>query len=151
MLSARRDEIDKVKCLEIGADDYITKPFGAKELIARVSAVLRRTAATSVTPTQPSVISGDLEINFALRKVTLAGEEIQLTPTEYNLLQEFALNAGKVLTHTHLLRKVWGPEYGNETDYLHTFIRRLRRKLEPDSSELLYIVNVPGVGYRFKN
>ncbi len=151
MLSARGDEIDKVKCLELGADDYITKPFGAMELIARISAVLRRTAATSVTPTQPSVISGDLEINLALRKVTLAGEEIQLTPTEYNLLQEFALNAGKVLTHSHLLKKVWGPEYGNETDYLHTFIRRLRRKLEPDSPEPLYIVNVPGVGYRFRN
>lgn len=151
MLSARGDEMDKVKCLELGADDYITKPFGAKELIARVSAVLRRTAATPVTPTQPSVRSGDLEINCALRKVTLDGEEIQLTPTEYSLLQELALNAGKVLTHGHLLKKVWGPEYGNETDYLHTFIRRLRRKLEPDSPEPLYIVTLLGVGYRFNN
>ena len=151
MLSARGDEMDKVKCLELGADDYITKPFGAKELIARVSAVLRRTAATPVTPTQPSVRSGDLEINCALRKVTLDGEEIQLTRTEYSLLQELALNAGKVLTHGHLLKKVWGPEYGNETDYLHTFIRRLRRKLEPDSPEPLYIVTLLGVGYRFNN
>ena len=151
MLSARGDEMDKVKCLELGADDYITKPFGAKELIARVSAVLRRTAVTPVTPTQPSVRSGDLEINFALRKVTLDGEEIQLTPTEYSLLQELSLNAGKVLTHNHLLKKVWGPEYGNETDYLHTFIRRLRRKLEPDLSEPLYIANVPSVGYRFRS
>ncbi len=151
MLSARSDEMDKVKCLELGADDYITKPFGAKELIARVSAVLRRTAVTSVTPTQLSVRSGDLEINFALRKVTLGSEEVQLTPTEYSLLQELSLNAGKVLTHSHLLKKVWGPEYGNETDYLHTFIRRLRRKLEPDLSEPLYIANVPGVGYRFNN
>ena len=151
MLSARGDEMDKVKCLELGADDYITKPFGAKELIARVSAVLRRTAVTSVTPTQLSVRSGDLEINFALRKVTLGSEEVQLTPTEYSLLQELSLNAGKVLTHSHLLKKVWGPEYGNETDYLHTFIRRLRRKLEPDLSEPLYIANVPGVGYRFNN
>ena len=151
MLSARGDEMDKVKCLELGADDYITKPFGAKELIARVSAVLRRTAATPVTPTQPSVVNGDLEINFAQRRVALAGEEIQLTPTEYSLLQELALNAGKVLTHGHLLKKVWGPEYGNETDYLHTFIRRLRRKLEPDSPEPLYIVTLLGVGYRFNN
>ena len=151
MLSARGDETDKVKCLELGADDYITKPFGVNELVARVSAVLRRTAVTSVTPTQPSVRSGDLEINFALRKVTLGGEEIQLTPTEYSLLQELSLNAGKVLSHSHLLKKVWGLEYGNETDYLHTFIRRLRRKLEPDSPEPLYIVTVPGVGYRFNN
>jgi two-component system KDP operon response regulator KdpE len=151
MLSARCDETDKVKCLELGADDYITKPFGAKELIARVSAVLRRTTATSVKPTQPSIENGDLEINFALRRVTLAGKEIQLTPTEYSLLQELSLNAGRVLTHNHLLKKVWGPEYGNETDYLHTFIRRLRRKLEPDSPEPLYIVSVPGVGYRFRN
>jgi len=151
MLSARGDEMDKVKCLELGADDYITKPFGAKELIARVSAVLRRTAATLVTPAQPSVVNGDLEINFAQRRVTLAGEEIQLTPTEYSLLQELSLNVGKVLTHGHLLKKVWGPEYGDETDYLHTFIRRLRRKLEPDSPEPLYIVTMPGVGYRFRN
>lgn len=151
MLSARGDEMDKVKCLELGADDYITKPFGANELLARIIAVLRRTAATSVTPAKPSVTSGDLEINFALRKVTLAGEEIRLTPTEYSLLQELALNSGKVLTHGHLLQKVWGPEYGNETDYLHTFIRRLRRKLEPDSPEPRYIVTVPGVGYRFRN
>ena len=151
MLSALGDETDKVKCLDLGADDYITKPFGAKELIARVQAVLRRNGKSPHLPGPVSFTSGDLVINFAFRKVTLDGEEIQLTPTEYSLLQELSLNAGKVLTHSHLLKKVWGPEYGDETDYLHTFIRRLRRKLEPNSPEPLYIVTVPGVGYRFRN
>jgi len=151
MLSARGDEKDKVKCLELGADDYITKPFGASELTARVSAVLRRTEAATTIPTQPSFTSGDLKINFVQRRVTVAGKEVKLTPTEYNLLQEFVLNAGKVLTHTHLLNKVWGPEYREDRQYLHVFVRRLRDKLEPDPTSPRYIMTVPGVGYQFQD
>ena len=151
MLSARGDESDKVKCLDLGADDYITKPFGKGELIARVKAVLRRTEAATSTPTQPSFTSGDLQINFAQRRVTVAGKEVKLTPTEFTLLQEFALNAGKVLTHTYLLNKVWGPEYREEREYLHVFVRRLRAKLEPDPTNPKCIMTVSGVGYQFKD
>jgi len=151
MLSARGDENDKVKCLDLGADDYITKPFGASELIARVRAVLRRTEMARSISTRPSFTSGDLEISFAQRRVTIAGKEVKLTPTEYALLQEFVLNAGKVLTHTHLLNKVWGVEYKEDTQYLHVFVRRLRAKLEPDPTNPRYIITVPGVGYQFKD
>ncbi len=149
MLSARGDEKDKVKCLDLGADDYITKPFGANELTARVGAVLRRTREGATIPTKPFFTSGDLKINFAQRKVSIADKEVKLTPTEYNLLQEFVLNAGKVLTHTHLLNKVWGPEYRDEKEYLHVFIPRLRAKLEPDPTNPKYITTVSGVGYQF--
>jgi len=151
MLSARGDEQDKVKCLDLGADDYITKPFGASELTARVSAVLRRTKKTTPTTIQPFFTCGDLKIDFGKRQVTVAGREVKLTPTEYALLQELTLNAGKVLTHTHLLSKVWGPEYQEEREYLHVFIRRLRSKLEPDPTSPSYILTVPGIGYQFQN
>ena len=149
MLSAIGDEKDKVRCLDLGADDYIVKPFGANELIARVSAVLRRTKTAIVSTTKPSITSGELTINFAARQVTRTGLEIKLTPTEYALLQELAVNTGKVLTHTHLLNKVWGPEYREEREYLHVFIRRLRSKLEPDPNNPKHILTVSGVGYQF--
>jgi two-component system KDP operon response regulator KdpE len=150
MLSTRDDLMDKVKCLDLGADDYLSKPFGKEELIARVKAVLRRTEAAGIIPIQPSFSSGNLTINFAERQVTLADSEVRLTPTEYSLLQELVLNAGKVLTHAHLLSKVWGLEYREERQYLHVFVKRLRAKLEPDLAEPRYIMTVPGVGYQFK-
>ena len=149
MLSARGDEKDKVKCLDLGADDYIVKPFGANELMARVSAVLRRTRTAGISTTKPSITNGDLVINFAKRQVTRAGTEVKLTPTEYSLLQELAVNSGKVLTHTHLLNRVWGSEYQDEREYLHVFVRRLRSKLESDPNNPKYILTVSGVGYQF--
>jgi len=150
MLSALDDESDKVQCLDLGADDYITKPFGKAEFIARVRAVMRRAEAASPTPAIPSVKSGDLEINFSQRKVTVKGEEVALTLTEYALLQELALNEGKVLTYTQLLQKVWGADYADEREYLHVFVSRLRAKLESDLQKPRYITTVSGVGYRFK-
>lgn len=150
MLSALDDESDKVQCLDLGADDYITKPFGKDEFIARVRAVMRRVEAASPTPTTPSIKSGDLEINFSKRKVTVSGKEVALTSTEYALLQELAHNAGKVLTYTHLLQKVWGTDYADEREYLHVFVSRLRAKLEADPKNPRYITTVSGVGYRFE-
>jgi len=151
MLSARGDVQDKVKCLDLGADDYITKPFGANELIARVRAILRRIEKATATPTQPSFTIYDLKVNFAQRQVTVAGNEVKLTPTEYALLQELVLNAGNVLTHTYLLNRVWGSEYREDTQYLHVFIRRLRAKLEADPANPRYIMTVSGVGYQLKD
>ena len=150
MLSALDDEVDKVQCLDLGADDYITKPFGKDEFIACVRAVMRRVEAASPTPTPPTIKSGDLEINFSQRKVILKGKEVALTSTEYALLQELVLNKGKVLTYTHLLKRVWGADYANEREYLHVFISRLRAKLESDPKKPRYITTVSGVGYRFE-
>ena len=150
MLSVRGDLMDKVKCLDLGADDYLTKPFGKEELIARVRAVLRRTEGAYVTSSQPSFTCDDLEINFVERRITVAGREVKLTPTEYNLLRELALNTNKVLTHNMLLGKVWGPEYGEEKEYLRVFVNRLRQKLEVNPENPKYIITVPGVGYQFK-
>ncbi len=151
MLSAKGEESDKVKCLDLGADDYVTKPFGGEELLARVRAVLRRAEVAGAVSDRPPFTSGDLKISFAQRQVTVAGREVKLTPTEFGLLQELTLNAGKVLTHTHLLQKVWGPEYRDEKEYLHEFVRRLRNKLEPDKEKPSYIVSVPSIGYQFRS
>lgn len=151
MLSARGEERDKIKCLDLGADDYVTKPFGSGELTARVRAVMRRVDSASAIPAQPVFSCGSLVINFSQRKVTVGGNEIKLTPTEYNLLQELVMNAGKVLTHAHLLNKVWGTEYRDDTQYLHVFIRRLRVKLENDPLNPECILTVPRVGYQFSD
>ncbi|NIV28051.1 MAG: response regulator [Anaerolineae bacterium] len=148
MLSARGQERDIVRALDLGADDYLTKPFGVAEMLARVRATLRRTARTGISP-RPPLVMEDLEIDFTARQVTLGGREVQLTPTEYNLLTHLAINAGRVLTHRALLQAVWGPEYGDEAEYLWAYVRRLRRKIEPDPSDPCYILTHPGVGYSF--
>jgi two-component system KDP operon response regulator KdpE len=151
MLSARGREQDIVHALDLGADDYLTKPFGVEELLARVRAVLRRTAQTSMKP-GASLRIGDLAIDSAAQRVTVRDHQIQLTSTEYELLTYLAANAGRVLTHRVLLQAVWGPEYGDETEYLWAYIRRLRRKIELDASNPRYILTqpgVPGVGYYF--
>jgi two-component system KDP operon response regulator KdpE len=146
MLSARGLEKDIVRALDLGADDYLTKPFGVAEMLARVRAALRRATQPGVIPRPTLVIEG-LQIDFTLQQVWVGGHEVQLTPTEYGLLTQLAVNAGRVLTHRGLLQAVWGPEYGNETEYLWAYIRRLRRKIEPDPGNPRYILTYPGVGY----
>jgi two-component system KDP operon response regulator KdpE len=150
MLSAKHDIEEKAKCLNTGADDYITKPFGINELIARVRAVLRRTREMGTLPAIPNFTSGSLNINFVERRVTVAEKEVKLTPTEYNLLQELVLNAGRVFSHAMLLGRVWGPEYAQEREYLRVFIGRLRKAIEIDPSNPKYIITIPGVGYQFQ-
>jgi len=112
--------------------------------------VLRRNETANIVRSQSIFTSGDLQINFGTKQVTMAGNEVRLTPTEYNLLQELVLNAGKVLAHDSLLRRIWGPEYGQEREYLHVFIGRLRSKLEPDPAKPKYIITITGIGYRFE-
>jgi two-component system KDP operon response regulator KdpE len=149
-LTVRDDERSKVHGLDVGGDDYITKPFGLPELLARVRAVLRRKQEQPSVPTS-TFESGDLRVDFNARRVTVAGEEIRLTPTEYELLRLFILHADKTLTHRQLLTQIWGPESTTETQYLHVFIRQLRRKLEPDPAKPRHFVTEPGVGYRFRS
>ena len=147
MLSARGQEKDKVKALDLGADDYITKPFGIEELLARIRSSLRRSQQDTMQ-SGPLVV-GDLTINFDERRVFRDGQEVKLTPTEYALLVQLVRSSGKVLSHSVLLQRVWGPEYGEESDYLWAYVRRLRRKLEADPEHPRYILTEPGVGYRF--
>ena len=149
MLSALGLERDKVKALDTGADDYLTKPFGIEELLARVRAALRRSSRSDAGPLPP-VQTEDLDIDFSRRRVMVRQQEVSLTPTEYNLLAHLARNAGKVLTHRAILQSVWGAEYGDENDYLWAYVRRLRRKIEPDPQRPRYLVTEPGVGYRFE-
>jgi two-component system KDP operon response regulator KdpE len=151
MLSARHDPEEKAKCLNIGADDYVTKPFGVNELVARVRAVLRRTKEMGTTAIVPNLTSGKLNFNFSERRVMISNKEINLTPTEYSLMQELVLNAGKVFSHATLLGRIWGPEYAQEREYLRVFIGRLRKKIESDPNKPEYILTIPGVGYKFQN
>ncbi len=148
MVSARDSEIDKVRGLEMGADDYVTKPFSHLELLARVRAVLRR--YESQLPAVGEVFdSGDLRIDYASRQVTLRGQPVRLTPTEYLLLFHLTRSAGRVLSHHTLLAKVWGREYADEMEYLKVYVRRLRQKLEGDPDTVGRIVSERGVGYMF--
>ncbi len=149
MLTARDDAMDKVKGLELGADDYVTKPFNHLELMARVRAVLRRHDMPAPTSRAPSFRALDLEVDFSKQEARLHGERMELTPTEYKLLYHLVRNAGQVLQHGTLLAKVWGREYVDEVDYLRVYVRRLRDKLGDDPEHPSYIRTERGLGYRF--
>ena len=149
LLTARDGVLDKVKGLELGADDYVTKPFDHLELLARVKAVLRRLDMPQPLSRAPSFRRGDLTVDFAKREVRLGGEPVALTPIEYKLLYHLVRNAGYVLRHETLLAKVWGREYVDEIDYLRVYVARLRRKLEQDPDRPRHILTERGFGYRF--
>ena len=144
VLSAVGDEQEKVAALDAGADDYVTKPFGIDELLARLRAALRRADA----PGDPVVELGELVVDLDQRSVTLRGEPVSLTPTEFELLRLFVRNEGKLLTHPTILREVWGPRYGAESHYLHVYVSQLRRKIEPDPTRPRLLLTEPGAGYR---
>jgi len=149
MLTARDETMDKVKGLELGADDYVTKPFDHLELLARIRSVLRRLDMPAPRSRIPSMKSGDLEVDFQVQETRLRGERLDLTPTEYKLLYHLVRNDGRILTHETLLSRVWGREYSNEMDYLRVYIRRLRDKLKDDPARPIYIRTERGTGYRF--
>jgi two-component system KDP operon response regulator KdpE len=146
VLSARGQEQDKVRALDLGADDYLTKPFGMAELLARVRALLRR----SPQPAEPCVAFGTVTVDMARRVVTKAGHDVHLTPTEFDLLRVLATNAGKVLTHRQLLERVWGGYAADNSQQLRVYINYLRRKLEDDPSQPQWLITEPGVGYRLR-
>ncbi len=147
ILSIRNTEKEKVEALDAGADDYVTKPFSTPELLARIRAALRR--APGLSAGTPDLLNlGPTEINFTARRVTVAGEEVRLTPKEFELLRFFAGNPDVAIPHTKLLQAVWGPDYGDEVEYLRVFINQLRKKIEPDPSHPAYLLTEPWVGYR---
>ena len=146
MLTAKGEEREKVQGLRLGADDYITKPFGAEELVARVESVLRRSNIPEVE-SPPILTVRELSIDFVQRKVTIEGQEVSLSPTEYRLLRCLAVNAGRVIVHEELQGNVWGPEYREHYEGLRVYIRRLRQKIEKDPENPAYILTKPGIGY----
>jgi two-component system KDP operon response regulator KdpE len=147
MLTVRGEELDKVRALELGADDYITKPFGSLELMARIKALLRRAEIIHPGPSTPPFVSGDLTINYALRAVAVRGHPVKLTPTEYRLLCALAREPNHVLSHEFLLARVWGSEYRGESDFLKVYVKRLRDKIEEDPAHPRRIVTEWGQGY----
>ncbi len=147
VLSAVGDEGEKVAALDAGADDYVTKPFGMAELLARLRAALRRAGPAS----GPVVEIADLVVDLERRSVTVGGRPVALTPNEFELLALFARNEGKLLTHPMILREVWGPAYGDESHYLHVYVSQIRRKIEPDPARPRYLLTEPGAGYRLVN
>ena len=150
VLSARSMEQDKIEALDAGADDYLTKPFGVLELMARIRVALRHLSLRDRDDEASAFTTGDLEVDLASRVVKLAGEEVHLTPTEYKLLLQLVQNPGKVVTQQKLLREVWGPGYANQSHYLRVYMGQLRHKLEKEPARPRYIVTEPGVGYRLK-
>ena len=148
ILSARADETDKIDALDAGADDYLTKPFGVGELLARTRALLRRNRSDESA--RPQVRFGDVEVDLAMRKVTRAGEAVHLTPMEYRLLCTFVANPGRVLTHRQLLKEVWGGDAVEHSHYLRIYVQHLRRKLEDDAARPRHLLTETGVGYRFQ-
>lgn len=149
MLTAKGEEDDRVRGLELGADDYVTKPFSPRELVSRVRAVLRRTDSAGAAPNEPVKVDDRLTIDFSRREVWVEGELVKLRPTEYRLLYHLVQNAGWVMTYDQLLSKVWGYEYRDEPHYVRLYINYLRQKLEKDSANPRYILTERGVGYRF--
>jgi two-component system KDP operon response regulator KdpE len=148
VLSAVGDEREKVRALDAGADDYVTKPFGTDELLARLRAVLRRSGESGGSST---LAMGELEIDFADRRVWRDGREVHLTPIEFDLIRVLAHNHGRLVTHRMLLREVWGPEYDDATHYLRVHVAHIRAKLERDPSRPRYLLTEPGVGYRLRD
>jgi two-component system, OmpR family, KDP operon response regulator KdpE len=146
VLSAVPDETEKVRALNAGADDYVTKPFGPEELVARIHAVMRRAVGAGE---EPSISIGELELDVAGHSVTVAGEPVHLTPTEFSLLRTLVHHRGRLMTHSTLLREVWGPVHEEDTPLLRAHVANLRRKIEPDPSSPRYVVTDPGIGYRF--
>ena len=146
MLSAVWDEGEKVRALNAGADDYVTKPFGPDELVARLRAVLRRAGGLAEEPT---IVVGDLELDAVAHSVTVAGQPVHLTPTEFSLLRTLVRNRGRLMTHSLLLREVWGPVHEEDTPLLRSHVANLRRKIEPEPGNPRYVTTMPGIGYRF--
>jgi two-component system KDP operon response regulator KdpE len=147
VLSARQDSADKVEALDLGADDYVTKPFGMDELLARLRAAVRRGVPGEDVPV---VTTADFTVDLAAKRVVRDGIDVRLTPTEWHLLEVLVRGSGRLVTQRQLLQEVWGPAYQRETNYLRVYLAQLRRKLEPDPSRPRYLVTEPGMGYRFE-
>jgi two-component system KDP operon response regulator KdpE len=150
ILTALGEETDKVRAFDIGADDYLTKPFGVVELLARVKAVLRRSRWSDATVRPGNLQHGDITIDLERHEVFVSNEDVELTPTEFNLLVFMMENSGKVLSHRMILQNVWGPEYGEEHEYLRVYIGHLRQKIEANPSKPRYIITKRGIGYSFE-
>jgi two-component system KDP operon response regulator KdpE len=148
MLTVRNSEQDKVAGLDAGADDYVTKPFGMPELLARIRANLRRVPVSAASGLQVVEFDG-VSINFAAHQVIVRGAEVRLTPKEFDLLQYLVSNPNVAIPHTRLLQAVWGPDYGDQTEYLHVFMNQIRKKIEPDPAKPRYFITEPRLGYRF--
>jgi two-component system KDP operon response regulator KdpE len=150
VISVKNKERDKVMALDLGADDYISKPFGINEVLARIRVALRH-AERMMPRTEPIMAIGPLQIDFAQKLVTVNGQEIKLTPTEYDLLKVFVVNSGKIMTQQMLLTQVWGTSHDAKAHYLHVYIGQLRRKIEPDPAHPRFLITISGVGYRFND
>ena len=149
MLTAKVEDVDKVRGLKLGADDYITKPFNVQELLARIEAVLRRSPSPDASKAPRSFSGGDISVDFVQHRVVIRGQEVALTLTEYKLFSQLVSNVGRVMLHRELLTSVWGAEYRDELEYLRAYIRHLRQKIEENPHQPKYILSKPGMGYIF--